>query len=332
MRKIAIVLAGVLLVAAGVLGVRAYFQTSPVAKTLVIAQVADFFLYAPLYVAQDAGFFAREGLDVRIVSTGGDEKAWAAVVTGSAQFGVGDPTFVAISDQRGQPGRVVASLVNGVPFWGITLKADVPTISDPAQLKPYSVATFPSPSTAFALQSEMFKRGGLPPNIRQGAFGALIPMLKAGQADIALELEPNVSTAIMTQDARIVYSMASLYGDFAITGLTTTPTYLQANPGDTQRVVCALAGALEYIHSRPADTLDLLKKRFPELAPNIAKRALERVSAERIIPRSPAVGEAAWNKAVQLRVQLGELTDAKRFSSYVDNSFANNTKNSCRTN
>src|SRR5687767_5433448 len=81
-------------------------------EAITIAQPGDFFLYAPLYVAIDAGFFAKEGLAVTLVSTGGDEKTWAAVISGSARFGIADPTFVAISAARGHPGKVVASIVN----------------------------------------------------------------------------------------------------------------------------------------------------------------------------------------------------------------------------
>lgn len=58
-------------------------------------------------MAIDGGYFAEEGLDVSLVTTGGDEKTWAAVISGNASFGVADPTFVAISDARGVPGRVV---------------------------------------------------------------------------------------------------------------------------------------------------------------------------------------------------------------------------------
>jgi NitT/TauT family transport system substrate-binding protein len=78
-------------------------------QKITIAQAGDFFLYAPLYVASDAGLFSKNGLEVRLISTGGDEKTWAAVISGDAQFGVADPTFVAISATRGQPGRVIAT-------------------------------------------------------------------------------------------------------------------------------------------------------------------------------------------------------------------------------
>ena len=84
-----------------------------------VAQFADVFLYMPLYIAKDKGFFEQQGLDVEIVSTGGDDKTYAAVIGGDAQFGIADPTFVAIARTKGQGGQVVASIVNGVPFWGV---------------------------------------------------------------------------------------------------------------------------------------------------------------------------------------------------------------------
>jgi NitT/TauT family transport system substrate-binding protein len=325
---------GLLLVAAvGLFGYFYFFAgKSNNTTSVTIAQTADFFLYAPIYIARDAGFFRQQGLDARIVSTGGDEKSWAAVLSGSAQFGVGDPTFVAISAQRGQPGRVIASIVNGVPFWGVTLRQDVPVIDSPNKLNGFSVATFPSPSTAYTLQAEMFRRAGLEPNIRQGAFGALLPMLKARQADIALELEPNVSTAVKLDKGRVVYSLAALYGDFAITGMTTTPTYLQENSQTVQKIVCALRHSLSFIKEKPEATLELLNKRFPELGKDVASEALKRVTADGIIPKQVAIDPAAWKKAADLRVQAGDLTNLGPFRSYVDNSAAEIADRDCATN
>jgi hypothetical protein len=41
----------------------------------------------------------------------------------------------------------------------------------------------------------MFMQAGLTPKIHEGAFGTLLAMVHSGHADIALELEPNVSQA-----------------------------------------------------------------------------------------------------------------------------------------
>ena len=151
-------------------------------RQITVAQFGDFFLYAPLYIAVDGGFFEEQGLEVSIVNTGGDDKTWAAVLSGSAEFGVADPTFVAVSAARGQNGVVVASLVNGVPFWGITFN-DIAPFEDANELANYSVATFPSPSSAYALQKNMFTDAGLTPNIREGAFGAMSLKMKKEKGD-----------------------------------------------------------------------------------------------------------------------------------------------------
>ncbi len=284
-------------------------------RQVTIAQFGDFFLYAPLYIAVDGGFFRENGLDVSIVNTGGDDKTWAAVISGSAEFGVADPTFVAVSAARGQNGVVVASLVNGVPFWGITFR-DITPFKDAKELSQYSVATFPSPSTAYALQKKMFSDAGVPPNIRQGGFGAIIPMLMAGDADIGLELEPNVSQAV-SDGATIVYSLAERYGDFAITGLTTSDLTVLQDPALVASVVASLQGALDLLHAEPDQALALLAKRFPGVPKAVAKAALERVLADGVVPTSTTISEEAWNKAIRLRIEVGDLTDPAPYDQFV---------------
>jgi NitT/TauT family transport system substrate-binding protein len=290
-------------------------------RNVTIAQTGDFFLYAPLYVAKDAGIFEKNGLDVDILNTGGDEKSWASVISGNAEFSISDPTFVILTEKRGRPGMVVSSIVNGVPFWGITFNDTIKPIKNFIELENYTVATFPSPSTAYSLQKEIFERYNLEPKIRQGSFGTLIPMLKAKQADIALELEPNVSQQI-ENGAHIVYSLADLYSDFAITGLSTTLETIRDDPELVRDVVCSIQEALDYIHENRDSTVLILINRFPEISPKVAEEALSRVINNRIIPVNSITSQISWEKAVSLRVKIGDISDPKSFNSYIDNSFA----------
>ncbi len=324
----------VLLVACALaLAVGAYFAFRPSGDTktrrITIAQAGDFFLYAPLYVAADAGYFKDKNLEVEIVSTGGDEKTWAAVVGGSASFGLADPTFVAVSAERGQPGRVVATIVNGVPFWGITFRKDIAPIKSPEGLKGYRVATFPSPSTAFTLQKRMFLDGKLEPSIVEGAFGTLLPILHAGKADIALELEPNVSQATRS-GAVVVYSLADRYGDFTITGLTTLPSTITDDGLLVSDVVCALERAMHLLHDSPQAALNILRHRFPEIDAAVAQEALQRALQGGIIPKHAATTEAAWDKAIQLRLDAGDIKSNRGFRTYVDNTAADSAAKNCR--
>lgn len=82
----------------------------------------------------------------------------------------------------------------------------------------------------------MFKEANLPTNIRQGAFGTLLPMLDTGNADIALELEPNVSIAV-ANGAKVVYSFADKYPDFTFTGITTSKKTIDEKPEIVQHCI-----------------------------------------------------------------------------------------------
>ncbi len=93
-------------------------KTATTTTAVTIAQFGHVFLYMPLYVALRGGFFREQGLDVKLVSTGGDEKTFTADSTGNAQFGVSDPTFAAIAREHGQGGKVVAGIVKGNALLG----------------------------------------------------------------------------------------------------------------------------------------------------------------------------------------------------------------------
>ena len=289
---------------------------------VTIAQFGHVFLYMPLYVALRGGFFQEQGLEVKLVSTGGDEKTFTAVSTGNAQFGVSDPTFAAIAREHGQGGKVVAGIVKGTPFWVITLKKEIKPITSPAGFAGYNIATYTAPSTSYAVMKKILQNGGKPVNAKiiQGAFGTLLPLLKANHADMALEIEPMVSIA-NHQGAHIVYSPASLPGDFAFTGLTVSDDFFASHPEQIQAAVNALANAMKFIHKDPKATLEIAKKEFPEVQESVLKDALDRLVASGTTPVSPLMTKNAWDNAIALRKDLGDIKSGGSFEKNVDMKF-----------
>ncbi|MGH9549803.1 MAG: ABC transporter substrate-binding protein [Terriglobales bacterium] len=320
MRLIQLLLASILLVQA-VTPVSAQPPTR--LKPITIAQFGHVFLYMPLYVAVKKGFFKEQGLDVKLVSTGGDEKTFTAVVTGNAQFGVSDPTFTAIARERGQGGKVVAAVVRGVPFWVVTFRRDIHKIDDPSGFKGYRIATYTAPSTSYAVMKRVLQNHGkqVDAKIVQGAFGTLLALLKANQADMALDIEPIVSIA--THDgAHIVYSPANVLGDFAFTGLTVSDDFLKKNADDVQKAVNALAKAMTYIREDYEGTVAVAKADFPEVSEPVVREALKRLIDQGTIPASPVLSENAWNRAIDLRKEIGDLKSSGSFAENVEMKFA----------
>lgn len=289
----------------------------PSLEKVKVGQVGDIFLYMSLYYAKDKGFFENEGLEVSFVTTNGDEKSVAAVISGDVLFGVGDPTFSPIAGQRGAKTKIVASVLNGVPFWGVTFKTDIPTITDSKQLAGYTVATFPSPSTAYTLQSQMFRDGGLEPKIREAQFGTLLPTLKSGSADIALEIEPNVSIAVK-EGGKVLFGLARRFGDFAITGVSVSEDTITKRRPLVERFVRALDAAEKAAHADPKAVEDFAVKRFPDLDPMVARSAIRRMLADGVFPASARISADAWRKALQLRIESGELKSEQVGMPYLD--------------
>lgn len=325
-RSLKKIVALVIVVMLGVIGFFIGFMLSRTSnapkgvRTIKVAQFGDVFIYTPLYLADLKGFFEEEGLKIELVNTGGDDKTYAAVIGGSAVFGIADPVFAAIAQEQGIDGRVVGGIVNGVPFWAIT-KKDIPPITEAQMLQPYSVATFSAPSTAYTVQKKMFQDAGLKPNIKQGAFGGLIPMLDAGHADIALELEPNVSTA-MSNGAKEVYSFTDIYPEFAFTGITTSLKTIENEPELVQRFVNAITKAEEYSHQHPDSAAYYMCKLYPNIDKRIIHNAISRMVKSNALPQNAIISNEAWQKAVEVRYELGDLKSKEQAGKVLDMSFA----------
>jgi NitT/TauT family transport system substrate-binding protein len=293
--------------------------------TVRVAQTGDFPLYAGLYVAKDAGLFAKHGLDVSITSTGGDEKSAAAVISHHAEFAIGDPTFAAIANQRGQNLKFVASVVDGAPFWGITFKSTVADSYARKGLAGLRVVTFPAPSTAYALQREMFLSQKLQPNIQEGAFGSVEGVLEAGRADIALELEPNVSMAT-ARGGRVLYSMAQRAGPFAVTGVVVDGNWARSHASIIGAFCASLDEAFRIIRSDQGRTNAILVKRFPTVPAPVMQAALSRSVSEGVIPSTSAIDSAGWDNALRLRAAVGDVASVSAGRAAADASYCGSKK------
>jgi len=303
-------------------------QPAPIQETerITVAQWGQekYLIYLPLYVAIEDGYFSRNGLNIDIKYTGNDDQTFAAVISGDAQFGIGDPVFAAISRERGFPAKVVGTIVGGVAIWGVTNKATVQEIKRPEDLAGLRVGTFPEPSTNFTLMKETIEKnpgalGGT--RIVQAPIGAQVALLESGAADIAMELEPAASIA-ESKGYRVVYSSPRFYGPYAFTGVTTTEKYTKEKPELVQKFIGAIEGAVVACHRDPEIAVRVAHKIFPTLQPSVVSAAIHRMLTEKTFPEHVVVSEAAWQRALLSRLSVGDLKKPQATSLTVDNTFA----------
>ncbi len=297
------------------------------AKTkITICQWGQALIYLPLYIAVQKGYFAEEGLDVKITNGGGDDLSWAAVTSGNAQFGIADPTMVAVQDEQGGvPGKVIGDIVGRVAFWAVTIDPKVKEIKKPKDFKGTTIACFKFPNTANALALKMIQKAGLKKGkdvkLVEVNYEAVLAQLKNKEANVAMVLEPAASLAV-NEGARIVYSYPQDWGNFSFTGLTTTQKYIDEHPEIVQKVVNALEKAMRYAHSDLQGSVEVGQKAFPDLPKNVIEMAVKRMLDDKTLPEHIAVDNDGWQKALQVNVDVGKLKKTYPTEKFVDNSFA----------
>lgn len=298
-----------------VLGLAVFFGSSGIASAQAMNRITiahwgteKILIYLPLYVAIDGGFLERQGLQATLLYSGNDDQVFAAVRSGAADFGVGDPAFAAINRARGGGGKVIAPLVTSLTNWGVVRGAsDIAHIDSFPQLRGKRVTSFPEPSTTYTVLSNINRTSGADSfNIIQTAFGSELAALTRGRADVAMLLEPQASIAEAT-GFRVVLSLADKFGPFLLTGVTTTDAVLESRPDETAALLRALNDAFQFIRAYPDSAAGIVASSFPTLDEAIVRRAVRRLLNDGAIPASVIVPMDAWNAVLALRVESGEL-------------------------
>lgn len=264
-----------------------------------------YLIYLPFYIAVQEGIFNRNRIDVEIVFSGNDDQVFSTVLQGSAQFGIGDPIFAAISTQRGIDGVVVAAIVDRVALWGV--RDENKPISSPSDFAGLRIGTFPRPSTTYSLTRQMIDENGVEgAQIVEVPIGSELSLLGANAADVVMLLEPAASIA-ESEGLYVVTSFPDLWGAYAFTGLTTTRSFATDNDDVVKGMYQSLDEALKLAHSDPQLAVDVAQALFPELSEEVVESAVLRMLRDQTIPLSAAVDEKGWDKALSIRKDLGDL-------------------------
>lgn len=279
--------------------------------------------YIDLYVGQHAGYFEKNGIRLNVSAAGGDTQAFAAVLGGSAMFGIGDPTMVPISVEKGGPGKVVGSVVQRAQYFGVskTLKP----ITDPKQFKGLKIVTSPDPNTNYSVTKRLLTQAGLvigaDVQIIQVTPGTEIGAMLAGQADVAIAYQPGVAEA-KSQGAHIVFDFSNAIGPFCNTGIMVLNQTITGH-GDIIQALCnGFEQAMRRTYNDPAFAKSVARKEFPQLSGDVIDSAIDTELQYRIPSQSIVVDETQWDNLIKMQVYLKNINGTTTFDQIVDNSFA----------
>jgi len=276
----------------------AAFAAAPQAKAadinVIMALPSPTLTFAAPFIAQDAGYYAKEGLKVEDRNLTGVAST-NAVIAGSADFTVGTGATFVRAVAQGQKLIAIGSLVNK-PLVELVLRKDIAeaagiTDKTPVDerlkvLKGKTIAVQGIGSIIHAMQRLTARRVGLDPDndVRVAPMNPpqMLPALVSKQIDGFATSLPYTTEAVYKGNAIMLASgpAADLpeYVPMDYVVLQTRPEVCEKEAAKCEKMARALKGATQFIVDKPDEALEILKKRFSQMDPGLLKAAWAVVS------------------------------------------------------
>jgi NitT/TauT family transport system substrate-binding protein len=295
-------------------------------------------IFYPLYYGQDKGIFAKENMEIEVISTNGDGPDVDAVISGSAQFAISTPNRLFTSFEQGRPLKAIGMLARRMAIdcamnkqvadkLGVTTA--MPLEARLKAMKGLTVAGTRPGAFTYVLLDIYGKRVGLTAQkdfqlIGVGGLASMLPALENNQIAIGCTGSPFTELAVSRQKAIRFTNNARgddpAFDDFLFEMIYARPEYLQQN-GDTVRgFLRALFTSVGQILDTPsADHMPMLKKLYSGVPDDVMLETFE--NTKRIYSRDGIVTPASVQKAGAFMVESGAVKTPATFEQVADNGF-----------
>lgn len=267
-----------LIVAAGIAAAASSASAQTHKLKYGIASVS--FTYATFYIAQDAGFFKEEGVELEMVQVQGSSPAAAATIAGSMQFFAGIPQTAARPIAKGEKLAIFANVSKEYGSnivvskeWADKhqLTAAMPIERRLDAMKGLKIAAWTpgSSSDLFVRYIAARKKWNAEKDLTILPIGGSAPMLASMEqkrVDAFALSSPTADQAVQKFGAFILYNGAKgewepLRGSPYLTLIGNTD-WLDKNPAAAAALYRGLQKAMTFMKQKPVETKAMLRKRL----------------------------------------------------------------------
>lgn len=281
----------------------------------------------PVYVAQDKGFFAREGLKVNVTPTPNSGYQMSNLIAGKYHIaGTAIDNLIAYMEGQGTAkieGKPDLVTIMGLSSTELALMAQ-PEIKSISELKGREFA-LDSPSTGFAfVLRHMLEKNGLAPTdykfVRFGGTRERLAALRDKKAAAALLTEP-FTTQAKRQGFSFLGEGVATVGPYQANVQIANRAWAKANDKAVVGYIRAMLSAIDWIYD-PANKDEAVKilagrAKIPEAAaaPSVAGLT----SGQAAIDRKGAINAEGVRNVIALREKYGDPKKKMRpISAYYD--------------
>jgi NitT/TauT family transport system substrate-binding protein len=312
-------------------------QTPPLKHIRVTIPVPVLTFY-PLYVGRDRGYFAKQGLDVEIITTSGDGPDVDALISGSVEFTVSTPNRLFMAYEQGRPLLAIANLGNmmGIECWmnkdvanRLGISANTPLEERFKALKGLTVAGTRPGAFTYLLLVEYAKRVGLVPQkdlqiIGIGGPSAMIPAIENNQIAVACNGSPAPELAVSRGKSVMFTNNLKggdpAYANFLFELLYVRPEYAKSDPETVRKMIGGFLDAIAFIHNASdAEHLEILKKDFSGASDEILLASMKNMRP--IFIRDARITQESVDKAANFMLQTGVVTKIPSWTDVSSNEF-----------
>src|SRR5215831_12343250 len=257
-------------------------------------------IYAPFYAAQGLGLYAKEGVDVELVSSSVPGDGVSALLDDTIDLTWGGPMRVmkAHDVQADSPLVCFCEVVARDPFFLVGRHRGFQfQLRDLASLRFAAVSEVPTPW--MCLQHDLREQGIDPSRISRApgqSMAANLEALRNGQLDVAQVFEPYASMALQLGAGEILYA-ASTRGPTVYTTFIATRSGIERHREPFAGMVRAIARMQNWLTQHGAEELaDITAPFFPHVARDILLSSLRRYSEAGIWARTPDVSREGFTR------------------------------------
>jgi NitT/TauT family transport system substrate-binding protein len=295
-------------------------------------------IFYPLYYGQERGIFAKEGLEIEIISTNGDGPDVDAVISGSAQFAISTPNRLFTAYEQGRPLKAIAMLARRMAIDCAMNKqvADKLNITTATALdaklkalKGLTVAGTRPGAFTYVLLGIYGKRVGLVAQkdyqlIGVGGLNSMLPAVENNRIAVGCTGSPFTELAASRKKAIRLTNNARgddpAFDDFLFEMVYARPDYLQANGETARRFLRALFASVTAILDSPSQGhMPMLKKLYGGVPDDVLLETFE--NTKRIYSRDGVVTPGSVQKAGVFMVESGAVKTPATFEQVADNAF-----------
>jgi NitT/TauT family transport system substrate-binding protein len=315
------------LVAAALLAASAAGARAADLKPIIVTEPIHGIGYLPLYIAVDKGFFAREGLDAKIVTIESGSGHTNAVLSGQAFAFIGGPEHDAYAKIKGAELRSVVNVVDRGNVYFDAAVGKGPKDKDyAAYFKGKVIEAGVGGGTPNSITRYLLGTWGLDSKkdvtLLESTVAGTLAAVKVGQATIANSTEPTLTQGIRQGIwEEPFYSVPKEMGPYAYSTLNVRLDSIQKDPATVRAFVKAVIEGLEYTYAHPDEASAIAAKEFPTMPPEDVKATLDRTFADQLWSRDGSISRQSWATAEKVVRGANILTADVAYDGIIDTEF-----------